>query len=220
MGSGESKVRAAYNLVVDQCPVCGQTHYYPAYSDEKIQHCRATAPSRRTAFSLVPAKSTPHWTEPKISDTRYHSIYPTGSELTLFHGFKYTPSATLPFYYENKRTPAERVIDEFLGMGQDGRQIFSNLYPSVIRLTSNQAGDKEIFLFPHLAELEFASVENIFQASKCCVEGDAKFVAIDLTPVQAASYGQAKLTLNADQRRKLIEYGMLWEVWYSMLMVV
>jgi len=210
MGAGQSKVRAGYSIVVPSCPICGQTHYYAPGAENSTQHCRATAPSRQTAFSLVPVAPSSRWKEPSVSESRYQPLYPSGTELKVFHGFKYTPSAILSFYYENRRSSAERVIDQFLGMGQDGRQIFSNLYPSTIRLKSNREADNDIFLFPQLADVEFASVENLFQASKCSVEGDAKFIALDLPPHQAASYGQARLTLTAEQRQKLIDYGILF----------
>lgn len=125
-----------------------------------------------------------------------------------------TFSAALPFYSHSSRSKDFERIDAVLGID---RRVFSNLYiePDAKLYCVPEApmcmGGPQLMRHAFLAEIAGSSSEAFFQAAKCELEADARFI-MQLCSLDAAKYGQGRLTLNAHQLKQLEKLGLKAEL--------
>jgi len=121
-----------------------------------------------------------------------------------------TFSAVLPFYSHTSRSKDFERIDKMLGID---RRVFSNLHAEpdgkLYRIPEAPSSMGGALLMRHafLAKVSGSSSEAFFQAAKCELEADARFI-MELSPSDAAKYGQGRLMPNDQQLKRLEELGL------------
>uniref|UniRef100_A0A7S1ZCS3 Exonuclease domain-containing protein n=1 Tax=Trieres chinensis TaxID=1514140 RepID=A0A7S1ZCS3_TRICV len=113
------------------------------------------------------------------------------------------------FYSHRNRSKAQEQEDVSLLGGID-RRVFSNLFEQNEGLRVSPLLDmsgRNLMRWDFLGDFVAPSSENFFQAAKCLHEVDAKFIMNELSPLQAAEYGQCRMGLTDKQREDLIKMG-------------
>lgn len=146
--------------------------------------------------------------------TKEFSIVPRSHPVSVWDG---TPSLTftavLPFYSHSSRSKDFERVDTALGID---RRVFSNLYTETdgklyhVPEAPASMGGAHLMRHAFLAEIAGSSSEAFFQAAKCELEADARFI-MELSSLDAAKYGQGRLTPNEQQLKRLEELGLKTE---------
>ena len=116
----------------------------------------------------------------------------------------------LPFYSHTKRSQQDKVADKALHIN---RCVFSNLWEDPeghkfrVPVASEDLGGAALMRHKFLADAAGVCAEVFFQASKCELEADARFL-FELSVLDCAKYGQGRLVPNAQQIERMTQLGL------------
>lgn len=148
---------------------------------------------------------------PVVEKTSEPTLLPRPCPVTIWDGSPPTMfTAVLPFYSHTKRTCAQIQMDESLGID---RCVFSNLWtepddrPIRVPVAPEALGGAALMKHAFLAETFGICSESFFQAAKCELEADARFL-MTLNRHDCAKYGQGRLVPNRKQTERMQAMGL------------